>query len=47
MIKSCDASICKPLELKIFRSCLENGTFPTEWKKAKVVPAQKKEKNKT
>ena len=29
MIKICDASICKPLEL-IFRSCLENGKFPTE-----------------
>ena len=29
MIKICDASICKPLEL-IFTSCLENGKFPTE-----------------
>ena len=41
MIKICDASICKPLEL-IFGSCLENGEFPTEWKKANVVPAHKK-----
>ena len=41
MIKNCDASICKPLEL-IFRSCLENGKFQTEWKKANVVPAHKK-----
>ena len=41
MIKICDASICKPLEL-IFRSCLENGKCPTEWKKANVVPAHKK-----
>ena len=41
MIKICDASIYKPLEL-IFRSCLENGKFPTEWKKANVVPAHKK-----
>ena len=40
MIKICDASNCKPLEL-IFRSCLENGKFPTEWKKANVVPAYK------
>ena len=40
MIKIFDASICKPLEL-IFRSCLENGKFPTEWKKA-VVPAHTK-----
>ena len=39
MIKNYDASICKPLEL-IFRSCRENGKFPT------VVPAQKKEINK-
>ena len=37
-----DASICKSLEL-IFRSCLENGKFPTEWKKANVVPPHKKE----
>ena len=29
MIKICDTSICKPLEL-IFRSCLENGKFPAE-----------------
>ena len=41
MIKICDASICKPSEL-IFRSCLENGKFPTEWKKANVVPVHKK-----
>ena len=40
MIKISDASICKPLEL-IFRSCLENGKFPTEWKKA-LVPAHTK-----
>ena len=41
MIKNCDVSICKPLEL-IFRSCLENRKFLTEWKKANVVPANKK-----
>ena len=41
MIKICDASICKPLEL-IFRSCLENVKFSTKWKKANVVPAHKK-----
>ena len=40
MIKNCDVSICKPLEL-IFR-CLENRKFLTEWKKANVVPANKK-----
>ena len=42
MIKICDASICKPLKL-IFRSCFQNGKFPTEWKKANMVPAHRKE----
>ena len=41
MIKICDASICKPLEL-LFGSYLENGKFPTEWQKANVVPAHRK-----
>ena len=41
MIKICDASICKPLEL-IFRSSLENEEFLTEWKKANAAPAHKK-----
>ena len=45
MIKICDAFTCKPLEL-IFRSCLENGKFPTEWKKANVVLAYKKKVDK-
>ena len=40
MIKICDASICKSPEL-IFRSCLENGKFQTQWKKVNVVPAHK------
>ena len=41
MVKLCDASLCKPLEL-IFKSCLESGKFPPEWKKINVVPAYKK-----
>ena len=41
MIKICDASICKPLEL-IFRSSLENDKFPTEWKKANDVLEHKR-----
>ena len=41
IIKICDASICKPLEL-IFRSCLENGAFPAIRKKANVAPVHKK-----
>ena len=41
MLKICDESICKPLRI-IFRPCLENGKFPSEWKKANVVPVFKK-----
>ena len=41
MIKIRDTSICRPLKL-IFQSCLESGKFPTEWKKANVVPVYKK-----
>ena len=40
MVKICDDSICKPLKL-IFHSCLESGKFPSEWKKASVVPIHK------
>ena len=45
MLKICDESICKPLGI-IFRSCLQNGKFPSEWKKANVVPVFKKKENK-
>ena len=41
MVKICDDSICKPLKL-IFQSCLESGKFPSEWKKAHVIPIHKK-----
>ena len=41
MLKICGNSIYKPLQL-IFRSCIENGKFPSEWKKASVVPVHKK-----
>ena len=41
MLKICDESICKPLGI-IFQSCLENGKFPSEWKKAHLVPVFKK-----
>ena len=41
MLKICDESICKPIVV-IFRSCLENGKFPSEWKKANVFPVFKK-----
>ena len=35
-------SICKPLDLNL-QSCIKQGKFPTEWKKANVVPVHKKE----
>ena len=41
MLKICDESICKPPGI-IFRSCLQNRKFPSEWEKANVVPAFKK-----
>ena len=41
MMKICDTSVCRPLKL-IFQSCLKKGKFPTEWKKANVVPVHKK-----
>ena len=41
MLKICGNSIYKPLQL-IFQSCTENGKFPSEKKKANVVPVNKK-----
>ena len=41
MIKTCKSSICKAEKL-IFRSCLENGKFPTEWRKANMVSPHNK-----
>ena len=41
MLKICDKSICKSLEL-IFESCIKHGKFPNEWKMANVVPVHKK-----
>ena len=41
MIKLCGISIFKPLEI-IFQNCLSSGKFPSEWKKANVVPTFKK-----
>ena len=41
MLKIYGPSIRKPLEI-IFKSCLESGIFPREWKKANVVPVHKK-----
>ena len=41
MLKMCGTLICKPLKI-IFKSCLESGIFPLEWKKAYVFPVHKK-----
>ena len=44
MLKICDKSICKSLEL-IFESCIKHGKFANEWKMANVVPVHKKSDN--
>ena len=46
LLKICDESICQTLGI-IFRSCLENGKFPSQWKKTNVSGSclQKKKKN--
>ena len=41
MIKICGKSLCKPLEI-LFKSCIIKGAYPSEWKKANVVPVHKK-----
>ena len=41
MLKLCGESIYKPLNL-ILKFCLETGQFPSDWKKANVVPVFKK-----
>ena len=42
ILKICGESIHKPLE-SIFRASLNDGRFPSEWKKANVVPIHKKD----
>ena len=44
MLKICGRSMCKPFEI-IFKSCLESGIFPLEWKKVNVVTVHKKMTN--
>ena len=41
MLKICGSSTYKPLEM-IFKQCIETGVFPSEWKKANIVPIHKK-----
>ena len=42
MIKICYHSIVRPMCL-IYESCIENGQYPQEWKRADVLPIHKKE----
>ena len=41
MVKICEESLLKPL-LNIFNHSLATGNFPTDWKKANIVPIYKK-----
>ena len=41
ILKLCDKSICKARSI-IFKSCMTQGMFPSEWEKANVVPIHKK-----
>ena len=40
MINICDQSVVEPL-CCIFERCLETGEYPTQWKKANVIPVHK------
>ena len=44
IIKLCDKPICKLLNI-IFKSCLAQGIFASEWKKANFVPIHNKSNN--
>ena len=42
MIKACDNLISLPLQI-IFKSMINEGVFPKDWKKSNIVPVHKKE----
>ena len=42
MIQACGKSIALPLKF-LFKTILEEGTFPEDWEKSNVVPIHKKE----
>ena len=44
MLRLCDNSICKPVDL-ILKQPMESNSSPTEWKKGNVVPIHKKDDN--
>ena len=41
MLKLCGPSIIKPLSL-LFNNCQRDSIFPSDWKKANVIPVLKK-----
>ena len=41
MLKICGSSIFKPVAM-IFKQCIETGVVPSEWKKANIIPIDKK-----
>ena len=41
MLKTCGSSVWRPLQI-IYKSCLDKGKFPQDWKKANIVPGHKK-----
>ena len=43
MLKICGSSVCRPLQI-IYKSCLDRGKFPQEWKKANVPVHKKNDK---
>ena len=41
MLKLCIDLLCRPVEL-IFKDCLTNGIFPSDWEKGNIVPVHRK-----
>ena len=42
MLKLCSETICRAVNI-IFKTCLNTGQFPSEWKKGNVAPIHKKD----
>ena len=42
MLKLCGEAICRPLNI-MFKTCLNTGKFPSEWRKRNVIPIHKKD----
>ena len=41
MSKLCGFSVFRPLQI-IYKSCLDRGKFPRQWKKANIISVHKK-----